>query len=175
MDWKIVIIVSLVWVIGCLIYYTYTKRKVVVKVEGDVFKPRDIIEFPRELSITIVFQEQKDVSEEFLTDLVVKYSDLLSGKYIVPDKFRKRNIEDPLPVSKQEEAKLDDRVGEEELVQPDNDIIISEDDLSEIITNGYIPEHSFEEEIILTSEENEDMIDIKTLEEGFNPFESESK
>ena len=154
MDLKLVLIVSLVWVVACLLFYRVRKRKIVVKQEGDTFSTKNVIDYPREFAITIIYQDKESVSDLQLSDLVIKYADLMSGNYKVPANLKtsKPNKEiTPLtvePVLNEQASIFQDNLDAELINDNEIDLEFEMPEPPDI----EIPSNVFEEDEILLSE-----------------------
>lgn len=87
-------IFALVWII--IVYFIFNKKKsneITLKYETTA---RDILvvpklddDFPRELKVNMVFENDKDVSTDVMADMTINMKDLLNGTYKVPDHLNK--------------------------------------------------------------------------------------
>ncbi len=129
----LLVIISIIW--GVLVYTKRSKlvKKVVLERYGakeDIIHA-SVIAVPREFVINILFDEKVEIDEEIFADLTVRYNDLISGNYKIPDKFKKGKdiniivdeveLKEPVVVSEDviENISFDD-VDFESLVDPKN-------------------------------------------------------
>jgi len=78
------VIFVIVWIIG--IYLLFNRKKIVPKNEEKPQPKIDIIATPNEPKIRLIFDQNNPANLDMksLADLTVKYSDLISGNYVLP-------------------------------------------------------------------------------------------
>jgi len=74
----------IIWIIG--IYLLFNRKKIVPKNEDKPQPKIDIIATPNEPKIRLIFDQNNPANLDMksLADLTVKYSDLISGNYVLP-------------------------------------------------------------------------------------------
>lgn len=92
-----------VYAVLCLAYFAYKARRkktIVVKYPhiNDLKKVPDIIDYPRNLHITLI-NDREELQEDIYCDMVINMEDLISGNYKVPDEIKNysknHSVEEP--------------------------------------------------------------------------------
>lgn len=120
---NLMILVVIAYIV--LAYYFVRKRRKIVIERGDVgnaIDVGDIIAMPRELVINIV--EDTEIDYAVYSDITIKISELLSGKYKIPEKFFKSGV-DVITAGRDEKVKLVAAEGMEEKVERKSDVNMS--------------------------------------------------
>jgi hypothetical protein len=80
-----------VWIAG--IYYLFNRHKFIPKKEEKPIPAFNIIAASEEPKIRLVFDENNSTNLDMksLADLTVKYTDLISGNYALPEKEENKN------------------------------------------------------------------------------------
>lgn len=187
MDIKSILIVCLLWVVGCLVFYKTRRRQITVKQSGDSFQPRDIIEYPKEFTITIVYEKDLLATDIELSDMVIKYADLVAGNYKMTTSQSASEVNNELsnPSDVAPELNFDEAVNNDnpiiensdfelEFPQPqfeEQEELLTEFELSDLPID-IIEEPTFDDALLPEElpEYKPAPVNISTLEQNFNPF-----
>ena len=85
-----ILIISSVWIVASsLILYRknvfYKKSKAINALIDDKGTDKDIINYPKPFTISLVFNSNESADSIIISDWIVKYSQLINGNYVVPD------------------------------------------------------------------------------------------
>jgi hypothetical protein len=113
---QLFIFIGVLWtVITFLYFFVFSKKSKPSskKESNNNYQPQDIIQYPQPFIINVVIEKDQSLSPVIVCDLLIKYSDLVSNNYVVPESLN--NSANTAESTTEEENKIDASGEEEEI------------------------------------------------------------